>query len=746
MTNLVSVQDPSAPTRAGDPLLEVTDLSVTFPQRGGPDVNAVRGISYRVHKGEFLGIVGESGSGKSVSSLALMGLLPSSARVTGSIRFGGRSLLDLNDRQLSVIRGREISMIFQDPLSALTPVYTVGDQIAEALLLHDVALGKRAAQARAVELLKVVGIPAPERRAKAFPHEFSGGMRQRAMIAMAIANDPQLIIADEPTTALDVTIQAQILEVLEKAKDLTGAAVVLITHDLGVVAGHADRIAVMYAGKLVENGTTTEVFAEPHMPYTIGLLRSVPNMQSAGTERLVPLEGRPPSLTALPRGCPFAARCPIAIDVCRETEPGLLVHGVTVPDELALPSPGPAWVDPALAGPALADLLEAEHVAACHRSDEIASGLLTRADVFPRPAPLAMQHSEALAAAEPVLSVTGLVRHFPLTKGGVFSRQIGTVRAVDGVSFSIQAGQTLGLVGESGCGKSTTILEILEMTRPQAGRILIDGKDVAGLGRAELLRLRKDVQIVFQDPMAALDPRLPIGDIIGEPLTVHGVKPDARRGRVAELLDLVGLDPQMADRYPHEFSGGQRQRIGIARALATNPRLVVLDEPVSALDVSIQAGVINLLEDLKEKLNLSYLFVAHDLAIVRQIADTVAVMYLGRIVEYGPVAEVFARPRHPYTQALISAAPIPDPVIERSRKRVLLEGDLPSPTEQIDGCNFRSRCPLYTLLADSDQALCATVDPVLRAHGQVETACHHVERNDLAISASLAGREDELAP
>ncbi len=727
MTDLVSAQGPSTPARTGSPLLEVTDLSVTFPQRGGADVNAVRGISYQVHKGEFLGIVGESGSGKSVSSLALMGLLPSSARVTGSIRFGGRSLLELNDRQLSGIRGREISMIFQDPLSALTPVYTVGDQIAEALLLHDSALGKRAAQARAVELLKVVGIPAPERRAKAFPHEFSGGMRQRAMIAMSIANDPQLIIADEPTTALDVTIQAQILEVLEKAKELTGAAVVLITHDLGVVAGHADRIAVMYAGKLVENGTTTEVFAAPHMPYTIGLLRSVPNMQTAGTERLVPLEGRPPSLTALPRGCPFAARCPIAIDVCRETEPGLLVHGVSVPDELP-------------------DELAAEHIAACHRSDEIASGLLTRADVFPRPAPLAVQHSRARAETEPVLSVTGLVRHFPLTKGGVFSRQIGTVRAVDGVSFSIQAGQTLGLVGESGCGKSTTILEILEMTKPQAGRILIDGKDVSGLGRADLLRLRKDVQIVFQDPMAALDPRLPIGDIIGEPLTVHGVKPDARQGRVAELLDLVGLDPQMADRYPHEFSGGQRQRIGIARALATNPRLVVLDEPVSALDVSIQAGVINLLEDLKEKLNLSYLFVAHDLAIVRQIADTVAVMYLGRIVEYGPVAEVFARPRHPYTQALISAAPIPDPVIERSRKRVLLEGDLPSPTEQIDGCNFRSRCPLYTLLADTDKAICETVDPELRAHGQVETACHHVERNDLAISASLAGREDELAP
>ncbi len=717
MTNVLTNGIPGGNRRTDPPLLEVTDLSVTFPQRGGPSVQAVRGISYQVHKGEFLGIVGESGSGKSVSSLALMGLLPSSAQVTGSITFGGRSLLDLTDRQLSRIRGQEISMIFQDPLSALTPVYTVGDQIAEALLLHDAAFSKRAASARAIELLKLVGIPAPERRARAFPHEFSGGMRQRAMIAMSIANDPRLIIADEPTTALDVTIQAQILEVLEKAKSLTGAAVVLITHDLGVVAGHADRIAVMYAGKLVENGTTDEVFATPHMPYTIGLLRSVPNMQTAGTQRLVPLEGRPPSLTALPRGCPFAARCPISVAACLDTEPVLLEHA------------------PAAPGVPVAGLGEAVHVAACHRSAEIASGGLTRPDVFPRPEPLAVEHREKNRDAQPVLSVTGLVRHFPLSKGGVFSRQIGTVRAVDGVSFSIQPGQTLGLVGESGCGKSTTILEILEMTKPQAGQILIDGQDVATLGRADLLRLRKDVQIVFQDPMAALDPRLPIGDIIAEPLTVHGVNAANRRTRVAELLDLVGLDPAMADRYPHEFSGGQRQRVGIARALATNPRLVVLDEPVSALDVSIQAGVINLLEDLKEQLNLSYLFVAHDLAIVRQIADTVAVMYLGRIVEYGPVAEVFAHPRHPYTQALISAAPIPDPVIERSRTRVLLEGDLPSPTEQIDGCNFRSRCPLYTLLPPQKRALCESIDPLLALHGTVETACHHVEHSTLLTAA-----------
>jgi peptide/nickel transport system ATP-binding protein len=684
-----------------------------------------------VHEGEFLGIVGESGSGKSVSSLALMGLLPSSAQVSGSITFDGRSLLDLNDREMSGLRGKEISMIFQDPLSALTPVYTVGDQIAEALLLHDSALGKRAARSRAVELLKIVGIPGPERRALAFPHEFSGGMRQRAMIAMAIANDPRLIIADEPTTALDVTIQAQILEVLETAKEITGAAVVLITHDLGVVAGHADRVAVMYAGKLVENATTTELFGAPQMPYSIGLLRSVPNMQTAGSQRLVPLEGRPPSLTALPRGCPFAPRCPIAVAVCTEIEPPLVPH----------------------LHPAHRDALDHDpadgrepHVSACHRAGEITTGKLTRSDVFPRPQPLENLAARDQGTLTPVLTVTDLVRHFPLTRGGLFPRRIGTVRAVDGVSFTIMPGQTLGLVGESGCGKSTTILEVMEMTAPQQGEVLIDGINVADASRSEQLRLRKDVQIVFQDPMAAIDPRLPIGDVIAEPLTVHGVKPEARRARVAELLDLVGLDPDMADRYPHEFSGGQRQRIGIARALATNPKLVVLDEPVSALDVSIQAGVINLLEDLKERLGLSYLFVAHDLAIVRQIADTIAVMYLGRIVEYGPVDEVFARPRHPYTQALISAAPIPDPAIERTRHRVLLAGDLPSPTEQIEGCNFRGRCPLYLLLDGEAQRLCETVDPALTAHGLVEAACHHVERNAIAVSATLAGHEEELSP
>jgi peptide/nickel transport system ATP-binding protein len=694
----------TAAAGARRPLLEVRNLSVSFPQRGAEPVRAVRDVSYTISEGEFLGIVGESGSGKSVSSLAVMGLLPATAEIEGEILFDGQNLLDLDDRALSRVRGSELAIIFQDPLSALTPVYTVGDQIAEALQLHDSSLSKRTAEARAVELLKIVGIPDPDRRARAFPHEFSGGMRQRAMIAIAIANNPRLIIADEPTTALDVTIQAQVLEVLQEAKRITGAAVSLITHDLGVIAGHADRVAVMYAGKLVETGDVETIFAAPVMPYTVGLLRSVPNIRTAGTERLVPLEGRPPSLAALPRGCPFAARCPAAIDICREIEPPLVPSGE-----------GPG------------------QMAACHRSDEIAAGVLPRSEIFPRP-PAMPAAVVATNDDAPIIEVRELKKHFPLFKGGVFRRRVGTVRAVDGVSFDLRPGRVLALVGESGCGKTTTILELMELLAPQEGSIRFEGQDIASLTAGDRRGLRKDIQIVFQDPAAAVDPRLPISEVIAEPLLVHKVPKEQRDRRVHELLELVGLDRSMADRYPHEFSGGQRQRIGIARALATDPKVLVLDEPVSALDVSIQAGVINLLQDLRDRLGLSMIFVAHDLAVVRQLADDVGVMYLGRIIESGPIAEVFDEPRHPYTQALMSAAPVPDPVLERTRERVLLDGDLPSPAVQIDGCRFRTRCPLYRLLDEPAQELCRSTYPALTRHGGVDVACHHVDRNVLVVT------------
>ncbi len=682
-------------TQHAAPLLEVRDLSVTLASEAGP-VRAVRSLSYTVNRGEVLGIVGESGSGKTVSSLALMDLLPGHARVSGSVRFESQELVGLPDRQLSRLRGRRIAMIFQDPLSALTPVYTVGDQIVEAIRAHN-DVSAAAARDRSIELLTLVGIPNPGRRAASFPHEFSGGMRQRVMIAMAIANDPALIIADEPTTALDVTVQAQILDLLQKAREVTGAAILLITHDLGVVAGLADRVGVMYAGKLVETGTVDDVFYRQRMPYTLGLLGSLPRPDQGAHQPLTPIEGNPPSLVKLPAGCPFAPRCPLRVALCTQKEPDLVRH-------------------------------KDAHAAACHRSDEVERRRGAGETVFPL-GPLAQAATQSPRDQRAtLLSVRDLVKEFPVLRGAVLRRRVGSLRAVDGVTFDIREGETLGLVGESGCGKTSTIMEILNMTRPHAGTLTVLGQDAATMTPEQRFRVRRDIQVVFQDPMAALDPRLPVGDIIGEPLETHGIAGPERARRVRELLALVGLQREHADRYPQAFSGGQRQRIGIARALALEPKLLVLDEPVSALDVSIRAGVINLLERLKAELKLSYLFVAHDLAVVRHIADRVAVMYLGRIVEIGDVTEVFERPTHPYTQALLSAVPIPDPHKERSRQRILLPGDLPSPLDPPSGCRFRPRCPRFAHeIDDAGRQLCQQDVAVAQRAGRADhlDACHH---------------------
>ena len=690
---------PTPDDEPGGPVLSVRDLSVDF-RSNGRDLHAVRGLSYDLAPGEVLGIVGESGSGKSVSSMAVMGLLPASAHVTGSVRLRGRELLGLKDVELAKVRGKSIAMVFQDPLSALTPVFTVGDQIVETIRIHQ-DLDKAAAANRAVELLDAVGIPDAARRSRSFPHEFSGGMRQRVMIAMSIANDPDVLVADEPTTALDVTIQAQVLDLLETARGLTGAATIMITHDLGVVAGIADRMVVMYAGTAVESGPVGPVYADPKMPYTIGLLGSVPRLDRPAAA-LTPIEGNPPQIDALPPGCPFAPRCPAAVAVCREVEPAL---------------------EPVRSGGAPGST--AGRFVACHRSHEIVAGAIDGHPVFEVPA-LAEPATRTPPEQRPVvLSVQDLGREYPLMKGAIFRRRVGTVTAVDGISFEIHQGEALGLVGESGCGKTTTIMEILGLEPPQRGAVSVMGRDVGSLGRRDRHALRRDVQVVFQDPMSSLDPRLPVSDLIDEPLKVFGFEASARRERVDELLSLVGLDPAMADRYPSEFSGGQRQRIGIARALAIEPKVLVLDEPVSALDVSIQAGVLNLLDDLKNRLGLAYLFVAHDLSVVRHIADRVAVMYLGRLVEVGESDELFARPTHPYTQALLSAVPIPDPVAEHARQRILVRGDLPSPTDVPAGCRFRPRCPLHAELAPADARRCVEEDPAMIARGpHLSSACH----------------------
>ncbi|PWV58179.1 ABC transporter ATP-binding protein [Nocardiopsis sp. L17-MgMaSL7] len=698
------------------PVLEVTDLTVTF--RGfnnNPDVKAVRGVSYAVSRGEVLGIVGESGSGKSVSSMAAMGLLPEHAEITGSVRLHGEELLGKSDKEMARIRGKVISMVFQDPLSGLTPVYTVGDQLAEAVMVHNPRGGKDKARRRAVELLDLVGIPNAEDRYRSFPHEFSGGMRQRVMIAMAMANDPDVIICDEPTTALDVTIQAQILNLLRTAQQETGAAIVMITHDLGVVAGFVDRLLVMYAGRPVEIGTVDEIYYNSRMPYTMGLLGAVPRMDLEDQGALVPIKGTPPSLTDLPPGCPFAPRCPIAQDECEAAEPDLLMIGSRHDfddDHVRVEDTG-------------------VQRAACIRSGEIDANDWTAKDIYPVPEiPEFEVSSERREDLPEVLRVRDLIKHHPLMKGAVFKRRVGTVFAVDGLDFDIREGETLALVGESGCGKSSTLMEILGLEKPQRGSVEVMGRDVSKLSRTERFALRRDMQIVFQDPMSSLDPRMPVFDIIAEPLRTHRVPSREVTARVYELLQLVGLNTEHATRFPAEFSGGQRQRIGIARALALEPKLLVLDEPVSALDVSIQAGVINLLEELQAKLGLAYLFVAHDLSVVRHIADRVAVMYLGKIVELGDTGSVYRHPSHPYTQALLSAIPVPDPERERARTHIVLEGDLPSPANPPTGCSFRTRCQKFITLSESDQETCMSAEPAILPTngGDQASACHFSER------------------
>jgi peptide/nickel transport system ATP-binding protein len=704
-----------APPLVASSLLAVDDLRVHFHTDAGV-VKAVDGVSWSIDAGETLGIVGESGSGKSVSALAVIGLVPAPpARFpSGRILFESEDLMRADEKELRRIRGNEISMIFQDPLTSLNPVFTVGNQVAEVIRVHE-KVSRAAAHRRAVDLLGEVGIPHPAQRAEEYPHQFSGGMRQRAMIAMALALNPKVLLADEPTTALDVTVQAQIMDLLTRLQADRGTAIVLITHDLGLVAGHADRVLVMYAGRVAEVGDVEDIYYRPRHAYTLGLLSSLARLDHRRTDRLRPIPGQPPSLIHVPSGCAFHPRCPFATEMSRTQVPEL------VPQE------------------------RLDHLAACHNSDQVAAAaaelLADRPDADGGRPEAPLIRPAAAPAAGPVpspaqpegngnggslLEVDGLVKHFPITSGLVLRHRVGEVRAVDGVSFSVGRGETLALVGESGCGKSTTARSVLRLIEPTGGMVRFDGEDITRVGPGRLRVLRREMQIVFQDPYASLNPRMTVRTILSEPFKIHGIDED---GKVKQLLDAVGLAPEHAARYPHEFSGGQRQRVGIARAIALDPKLVVCDEPVSALDVSIQAQVLNLLEDLQTERGLTYLFIAHDLSVVRHIADRVAVMYLGWIVELADRDTLFERPAHPYTQALISAVPVPDPGKERSRPRIIVGGDVPSPANPPSGCRFRTRCQKFANeLTEGERRKCIDEPPALVDRGQGHpAACHYAE-------------------
>jgi len=672
-----------------DVLLSVRNLKTQFRTDAGV-VLAVDGVDFELRENETLGVVGESGCGKSVTALSVLRLVDSPGRIVdGSIVFRGKDLSEYSTSEMRKIRGNEISMIFQEPMTALNPVQTVGAQIMEALRLHN-RMSKRQALHKAVDMLKLVGIPTPEVRVHEFPHQLSGGMRQRAMIAMALSCNPKLLIADEPTTALDVTIQAQILDLMRKLKAEIGSAVMIITHDMGVVAEMADNVVVMYAGRVVEYADVKGLFASPRHPYTMALLESIPRITDKRGKKLHPIAGSIPDPLAAPSGCAFHPRCRFAQEICRTEMPPLFP-------------------------------LEGRRTARCWKYD-VERGklfLLPEAGLGPdRQEKAAADRPRVPAAAPgqtPLLSVRDLVKHYPI-KGGVFRTTVGHVRAVDGISFDLYEGETFGLVGESGCGKTTTGRLVLRLLDRTSGTVEFAGKDLFANSRREMRPLRKDLQIVFQDPYASLNPRMTVGDILRESFVIHRVgRREEIRENVAELLRLVGLEPEHAHRYPHQFSGGQRQRIGVARAIALNPRLIVCDEPVSALDVSIQAQILNLLEELQDRLKLSYLFIAHDLSVVKHIADRVAVMYLGKIVELAKCEDLFASPSHPYTEALLSAVPVPE-VAER-RERILLAGDVPSPSNPPPGCRFHTRCryvmpkcrevePAYTDLGGAHQVAC----------------------------------------
>jgi len=684
-----------APTRAeAQPVLAVSGLKTQFFTDDGV-VRAVDGVSFTVAAGEALGIVGESGSGKSITAMSLMRLLEEPARiVAGSISFQGRDVLAMTPAELRKLRGGGMAMVFQDPMTSLNPVLRVARQLVETMLAHG-RFGEAEATRRGVKLLGRMGITTPERAINSYPHQFSGGMRQRVALAMGMSNEPALLIADEPTTALDVTIQAQILELLRELNRDLGTAIVLISHDLGVIASVCARVLVMYAGEVVEEGPAEEILSDPKHPYSWALINAVPRLdrEPMDGKKLISIDGAPPDPLVQPAGCRFAPRCPFRVARCEEQHPALLAVGPGRKARCWVTQEGGRLTTPAML------------VAPSPRPRE------------GRPLPAGGERSES--TAPPLLQVRGLVKHFALPKRGFFEPH-RHVHAVDGVDLDVHRGETVGLVGESGCGKSTLARVLLRIHRPDAGSILFDGQEIAQASPAAIRPLRRRLQMVFQDPYASLNSRMTVAQILEEPLRFHGLTASAAetRDRVAELLATVKLGPKAGSRYPHEFSGGQRQRISIARALAVKPDFIVADEPISALDVNIQAQILNLMLQLQEEFGLTYLFIAHDLAVVRHISDRVVVLYLGKVAEVAPARALFEAPLHPYTRYLISAVPIPDAAVERRRERLQLSGEPPSAVDPPSGCRFRTRCPLA-------RPICADTAPPLAEHRPGHfAACH----------------------